>query len=150
MCVCVCMFVYVCFLPLNTICTYFLTTHLPQANDGDGTKNNSLISYSIIDNYAETFYINEMDGYIKINSTLDYEKDNHEINIKVMAKDHGIPSLNSTAILKITLEDKNDNPPEFSELVYNTKKRIKENVTEGKHKNRHLHSQLRGQGGKAS
>ncbi|XP_064183987.1 protocadherin-9-like isoform X1 [Anguilla rostrata] len=53
---------------------------------------------------------------LETSSLLDYEG-TKEYNFKIVASDSGKPSLNQTALVRVKLEDENDNPPVFSQPV---------------------------------
>ncbi|GAB1604096.1 uncharacterized protein LOC115219398 [Argonauta hians] len=97
---------------------------IPNAIDNDKSYQNKLITYELNDKdghftlsvYKQTDLISTL-GII-LESKLDREtKDSY--NIEVIAKDGGIPSKQSTLNVKISVEDENDNRPEFSQSIYN-------------------------------
>ncbi|XP_075073149.1 cadherin-23 [Mixophyes fleayi] len=93
-----------------------------RATDEDSPPNNK-ITYSIIEASAfrNFFEISISDGYgvITVIRPLDYEQiSNGVITLTVMAKDSGVPSLNSTVPVSIEVFDENDNPPTFSRPSY--------------------------------
>ncbi|XP_030055294.1 protocadherin-9 [Microcaecilia unicolor] len=53
---------------------------------------------------------------LETSSLLDYEG-TKEFSFKIVAADTGKPSLNQTALVRVELEDENDNPPIFSQPV---------------------------------
>ncbi|XP_039601252.1 protocadherin-9 isoform X2 [Polypterus senegalus] len=53
---------------------------------------------------------------LETSSLLDYEG-TKEYSFKIVASDSGKPSLNQTALVRVKLEDENDNPPIFSQPV---------------------------------
>ncbi|KAJ8352657.1 hypothetical protein SKAU_G00241330 [Synaphobranchus kaupii] len=53
---------------------------------------------------------------LETSSLLDYEG-TKEYNFKIVASDSGKPSLNQTALVRVKLEDENDNPPIFNQPV---------------------------------
>ncbi|XP_054575815.1 protocadherin-9 isoform X1 [Eptesicus fuscus] len=53
---------------------------------------------------------------LETSSLLDYEG-TKEFSFKIVASDSGKPSLNQTALVRVKLEDENDNPPVFSQPV---------------------------------
>uniref|UniRef100_A0AAY4DQM4 Cadherin domain-containing protein n=1 Tax=Denticeps clupeoides TaxID=299321 RepID=A0AAY4DQM4_9TELE len=53
---------------------------------------------------------------LETSALLDYEG-TKEYNFKIVASDSGKPSLNQTALVRVRLEDENDNPPVFSQPV---------------------------------
>ncbi|XP_053548000.1 cadherin-23 [Bombina bombina] len=93
-----------------------------RATDEDSPPNNQ-ITYSILNatvfrNYFE-ITITEGYGVITVTRPLDYEQiSNGVIILTVMAKDAGVPSLNSTVSVSIEVFDENDNPPTFSQSSY--------------------------------
>ncbi|XP_070610011.1 cadherin-23 [Erythrolamprus reginae] len=93
-----------------------------RASDEDSSPNNQ-IAYSIV--YASAFKsyfdisLSEGYGVISVIRPLDYEQvANGVIYLIVMAKDAGIPALNSTVPITIEVFDENDNPPTFSKPSY--------------------------------
>ncbi|KAM3835604.1 cadherin-23 [Vipera latastei] len=93
-----------------------------RASDEDSSPNNQ-IAYSIV--YASAFKsyfditLSEGYGVISVIHPLDYEQvANGVIYLIVMAKDAGIPALNSTVPITIEVFDENDNPPTFSKPSY--------------------------------
>ncbi|KAK6325872.1 hypothetical protein J4Q44_G00052140 [Coregonus suidteri] len=53
---------------------------------------------------------------LETSALLDFEG-TKEYNFKIIASDSGKPSLNQTALVRVRLEDENDNPPIFSQPV---------------------------------
>ncbi|KAJ3593871.1 hypothetical protein NHX12_006205 [Muraenolepis orangiensis] len=53
---------------------------------------------------------------LETSALLDYEG-TKEYNFKIVASDSGKPSLNQTALVRVRLEDENDNPPVFTQPV---------------------------------
>uniref|UniRef100_A0A8C5W6C9 Cadherin-23 n=1 Tax=Leptobrachium leishanense TaxID=445787 RepID=A0A8C5W6C9_9ANUR len=93
-----------------------------RATDEDSPPNNQ-IRYSIVNASAfpSLFEISVSEGYgvISVLRPLDYEQiSNGVILLTVMAKDAGVPSLNSTVPVSIEVFDENDNPPTFSRPSY--------------------------------
>ncbi|XP_063814849.1 cadherin-23 isoform X2 [Pseudophryne corroboree] len=93
-----------------------------RATDEDSPPNNQ-ITYNIIQASAfRSFFeisISEGYGVITVIRPLDYEQiSNGVITLMVMAKDSGVPSLNSTVPVSIEVFDENDNPPTFSRPSY--------------------------------
>ncbi|KAF3842337.1 hypothetical protein F7725_024288 [Dissostichus mawsoni] len=102
-----------------------------RATDDDSPPNNFL-TYTITSASAflSYFSIVMVEGYAVISVTrpLDYEQvPKGMVYLTVMAKDGGNPALNST--VPVTVEDENDNPPEFSKPSYIVK--IPENIIAG-------------------
>ncbi|KAM8924599.1 cadherin-23 [Pelodytes ibericus] len=93
-----------------------------RATDEDSPPNNQ-ITYSILEASAfRSFFdifISEGYGVITVIRPLDYEQiSNGVILLTIMAKDAGVPSLNSTVPVSIEVFDENDNPPTFSRPSY--------------------------------
>ncbi|KAL4640550.1 protocadherin Fat 1 isoform X2 [Arapaima gigas] len=84
---------------------------------------NGKVRYSLV---ADTnqFAIDEQTGVVTVKSPLDREVDPVYV-LKVAAQDQGTtePQLISTVILKVVLEDVNDNPPKFVPPNYHVKVR---------------------------
>ncbi|CAB4014212.1 protocadherin Fat 4-like [Paramuricea clavata] len=93
-----------------------------EAEDAD-TGMSKYVFYSFTDECkladCELFQIDTLSGIVKLNSslTLDYETRNR-YNLDILAKDRGIPSLNSTTTLVVKVEDQSDQPPEFEKSFY--------------------------------
>ncbi|XP_073506709.1 protocadherin gamma-B7-like [Phyllobates terribilis] len=86
-----------------------------QARDLD-SEDNAKITYSIIirsdeeDPLSSYISINPVTGVIYAQRSFDYE--NHkEVNIQIITRDNGSPSLNSSTTLRICIVDQNDNSP---------------------------------------
>ncbi|XP_044210752.1 protocadherin-16-like [Thunnus albacares] len=100
------------------------------ARDKDQGPNGD-INYSILQDkgaFSNWFSIDSVTGIITTLSQLDYEK-NPNPSITVLATDGGKPPLSSTAVVKIVLQDINDNEPVFERNFYNVS--IKENTAAG-------------------
>ncbi|XP_064636438.1 protocadherin-1-like isoform X2 [Lineus longissimus] len=105
--------------------------HLQTATDPDA-GNNSILSYSIVDpdkifelRVAESF---STELYLVVNKTLDRELTaSHQV--RVIARDHGVPPQTSQLLVIIEIQDANDNAPVFLQRPYEV--RVKENVTIG-------------------
>lgn len=80
------------------------------AFDND-TGNNGKIRYSIDSRSTDyLFWIDEVDGSLRANQMFDRER-TPLIEFKVIARDMGTPSLSSTATVRLTITDVNDNAP---------------------------------------
>ncbi|XP_043545771.1 protocadherin Fat 1a isoform X3 [Chiloscyllium plagiosum] len=93
-----------------------------EATDQDlGT--NGEIKYSLLTG-TDVFAIDSATGIVKVIGLLDREKDPVYL-LKIEARDQAKqePQLFSTVLLKVTLEDVNDNPPEFIPRNYHIKVR---------------------------
>ncbi|KAG8439031.1 hypothetical protein GDO86_005287, partial [Hymenochirus boettgeri] len=86
-----------------------------RALDNDAEENAKLV-YSIISSNTEELVgappisINPVTGAIYAQRPFDYEQE-RLFQIEVIAKDNGVPSLNSSATVKICVVDQNDNSP---------------------------------------
>ncbi|XP_073672247.1 protocadherin-16-like [Paramisgurnus dabryanus] len=100
------------------------------ARDKDQGPNGD-VQYSILHNersHSDWFNVDTVTGIITTQTQLDYETDPTP-SITVVATDRGRPPLSSTAVVKVILQDINDNEPTFSTKFYNTS--IKENAAVG-------------------
>ena len=79
---------------------------------------NSAISYEITAGHTSKFSINAASGVIRTSAKLDREE-TPSFRLIVTAKDHGTPSLSSTATVYVTVQDENDNIPAFPWPLYN-------------------------------
>ncbi|XP_058790848.1 cadherin-related tumor suppressor [Phymastichus coffea] len=85
-----------------------------SAKDADSGQNQE-ITYHLVNDFEETFIIDETTGEINTNAKLDREEIS-AYELIVEAHDRGIPSLTGTATVLVTVLDKNDNPPRFIRL----------------------------------
>jgi len=99
----------------NTLSTGIL---MVQASDSDSGVNQQIVYSILITENNFPFSINDTSGIVFLTRMLDRE-DNNEYSFSVIAEDRGIPSLNSTSTITITVEDRNDNAPIFDEVGYN-------------------------------
>ncbi|KAL0131096.1 hypothetical protein PUN28_002587 [Cardiocondyla obscurior] len=84
------------------------------ATDRDSGKNGQ-VTYHLINNFNDSFTIDNNTGLIETNAQLDREQiASYELIVE--AKDKGYPRLTGTATVLITVLDKNDSPPHFSRL----------------------------------
>ena len=85
-----------------------------HATDGDGSYDNSQLFYYIVDgNYDDAFIIDPpFSGIVKTNIKLDRET-YPSYRLTIRAVDTGNPAQSSSAILRITVVDVNDNEPRF-------------------------------------
>ncbi|XP_032042137.1 protocadherin-23 [Aythya fuligula] len=99
-----------------------------SAVDFDWTHENTYMEYSIIDGNAENLFTVETSvmesetsyklvGNLVLSNSLDRETAASH-RLVLLASDHGMPSLNATATVLITVLDVNDNPPVFSSPEY--------------------------------
>lgn len=87
-----------------------------QASDDDEGVNGQ-ITYSIL-NYTDHFGISH-NGSVYIRSEVDAEQLPAVIDIMIEAADGGIPTQTSDCILRVQIEDINDNRPQFTQLSTN-------------------------------
>ena len=64
------------------------------------------------------FAVNLFTGEITTTKPLDYETASSH-TFDVLAQDGGSPALNGTAWVEVTLTNVNDNPPRFTQSIYN-------------------------------
>uniref|UniRef100_A0A667WIL8 FAT atypical cadherin 1a n=1 Tax=Myripristis murdjan TaxID=586833 RepID=A0A667WIL8_9TELE len=99
-------------------------TEIIQVDSTDKDQgNNGIVKYSILAG-TDHFAINEETGLVTVTKPLDREM--HPVYIlKIAARDQAVsePQLVSTVLLKIILEDVNDNPPKFVPPNYRVKVR---------------------------
>lgn len=94
--------------------------------------NNSVVTYSIIDTpntHSEWFQIDRNSGMITTRMHIDCETEPSP-QLQIMAKDNGIPTMSSTATVRIQIHDVNDNEPIFDQSFYNAT--VSENDPKGK------------------
>ncbi|XP_067842908.1 protocadherin Fat 1a isoform X2 [Heptranchias perlo] len=91
-----------------------------EATDRD-LGSNGEVRYSILTD-TDMFAIDSVTGIVKVIGLLDREKDPFYL-LKIEARDQAKqePQLFSTVLLKVTLEDVNDNPPQFIPRNYHIK-----------------------------
>ncbi|XP_056330520.1 protocadherin-16 [Danio aesculapii] len=97
------------------------------ARDKDQGPNGD-VHYSILQNegtHLNWFSVDAVTGVVTTLTQLDYETDPMP-SITVVASDRGRPPLSSTAVVKVILQDINDNEPVFVSKFYNAS--IKENA----------------------
>uniref|UniRef100_A0A8D1Y0Z8 FAT atypical cadherin 1 n=1 Tax=Sus scrofa TaxID=9823 RepID=A0A8D1Y0Z8_PIG len=99
-----------------------------EATDKDLGPNGHVM-YSILTD-TDKFSIDSMTGVVKIVNSLDREEQ-HVHYLKIEARDQAReePQLLSTVLLKVSLEDVNDNPPKFIPPNYRVK--VREDLPEG-------------------
>lgn len=90
-----------------------------SATDKDSEKNN-VVRYQIfsnVHNSTDYFHIDSSSGLILTARMLDHEVVQEYIFV-VRATDNGFPSLSSEVSVAVVLNDMNDNPPVFNQLLY--------------------------------
>ena len=94
--------------PLASILTVVVTDA-----DETGNANSQFVITISSGNEDGLFAISSPSGVLSLSSSLDFEmQTTHELNL--IATDRGIPSLSSTAVVRITVVNVNDNPPMIS------------------------------------
>lgn len=89
------------------------------AQDQDSEKN-AVVRYQIVSdiyNSTDYFHIDSNSGVVFLARLLDYELI-QRYNFIVRATDSGDPALNSDVSVTATVTDTNDNPPNFSQALY--------------------------------
>lgn len=76
------------------------------------TKHNNIYTQG---EKAHYLHIGLKTGIIRLAQTVDRES-NEQIRVTVIAKDKGTPSLSGSTILRVSIQDANDNPPTFTNL----------------------------------
>lgn len=89
------------------------------AQDQDSEKN-AIVSYQIlsdVNNSSDFFNVHSSSGLVFTSRPLDYELV-QSYNFIVRATDSGDPALSSDVSVTVTVTDTSDNPPHFSQSVY--------------------------------
>lgn len=100
------------------------------ARDKDQGPNGD-VQYSILQTegtHSDWFSVDTITGIVTTLTQLDYESDPIP-SVTIVATDRGRPPLSSTAVVKVILQDINDNEPVFGSKFYNAS--IKENAAAG-------------------
>ncbi|KAG5330656.1 FAT protein, partial [Acromyrmex charruanus] len=85
-----------------------------SARDRDSGENGQ-VTYHLVDDFSGSFIIDSITGQIETNEKLDREEiASYELIVEV--RDQGHPQLTGTAMVLVTVLDKNDNPPHFTRL----------------------------------
>ncbi|XP_025835928.1 cadherin-related tumor suppressor [Agrilus planipennis] len=93
---------------------YVITVH---AYDADSPPFNSLVRYFIKEGDTDIFKINASTGEISLQRSLDRELQS-EYTLSLVALDTGSPPLTGTGLVKIIVQDVNDNSPQFKRHIY--------------------------------
>ncbi|XP_058484035.1 protocadherin Fat 3 [Solea solea] len=96
------------------------TTVLQVFSQDQDSEKNAVASYQILSdiyNSSDYFHIDSNSGLIFTARLLDYELA-HRYNFIVRATDSGDPALGSDVSVTVTVTDTNDNPPHFSQALY--------------------------------
>lgn len=95
-----------------------------QATDRD-SDNNGKVTYL---GTTGTFNVDPNTGNITIVKSLDYETQSM-YSLTVIAKDHGSTPKQTSVVVKVIVDDVNDNPPKFPHDMYNCS--VAENMARG-------------------
>lgn len=87
-----------------------------EANDYD-SGDFGKVTYSIEDKYNGVFTINPTNGNLRVTQSLDREYIS-KYDFHVVARDNGPERLSSSALVVVTVDDENDEPPRFPNPVY--------------------------------
>ena len=87
-----------------------------NATDKDA-GDNARIEYSLADNVRDLFSLDPNTGVLKTSTSFDHERI-QQLDVKVVAADHGKPPLSATASILVRVVDKNDERPQFSQSKY--------------------------------
>ncbi|XP_048388771.1 protocadherin-9 isoform X4 [Stegostoma tigrinum] len=89
---------------------------LITVSDRDTDVNGKVVCYieKEVPFHLKAVYDNQY--LLETSSFLDYESTN-QYSFRIVASDAGKPSLNQSALVRVKLEDENDNPPVFSQPV---------------------------------
>ena len=100
---------------------------VPAIDIDDGL--NSKLQYTILSgNIGFFFNLNEDTGIITVADYIDYEI-NQNFELEVQVVDLGIPQYTAVTTIQVSIEDVNDNFPQFSESIYYAS--VSENATIG-------------------
>ena len=100
-----------------------------SASDGDRPNtNNSAVRYGIAGGDFGSFQIDPITGIIRTVPPIDQEE-RARYSVEVVAYDLGVPSLNSTAIVEVTVINTDDENPVFTTDLYTAS--VDENSSEG-------------------
>lgn len=91
-----------------------------QAIDAD-SGDNAHLEYKLTDTSPGfPFVINNSTGWVTVSAELDRETAEF-YSFGVEARDHGVPTMSSSASVSVTILDVNDNVPTFTQHLYNLK-----------------------------
>ena len=75
---------------------------------------NGQVTYTVL-NYTDYFGVSH-NGSVYIRAEVDAEQIPEVVDITIEASDGGIPTQSSYCTLRVQIEDKNDNRPQFTQL----------------------------------
>ncbi|XP_034400280.1 protocadherin Fat 4 [Cyclopterus lumpus] len=109
---------YRAFIPENQVGSFrTIEPEVIKAQDGD-TGINMTLTYSIsADKYRSNFNMDSSSGVVSLLTALDREESSLiSVNIKVAQTDNSLKTAD--AVVSVTVEDVNDNPPQFDQPGY--------------------------------
>ena len=87
------------------------------AEDGDGSRKNSMVSYKIVGDSGLPFTVGKQSGVVLVDGSIDHEVKNY-YEFMIEARDSGTPPFSSKVPVTVNITDLNDNAPIISD--YNT------------------------------
>lgn len=87
--------------------SFFLSVY---AEDADHSRENSLVTYSIIGDVSLPFSIGLQSGEVRVDGSLDHEKAS-SYRFEIQATDNGKPPATATVQVSVNVTDLNDNAP---------------------------------------
>lgn len=100
--------------PPNTLVAMLTAADFDQGTNGSVTYS---LQAAVHQKYPNVFALDTMTGQLTTNSKLDRETIT-QYEIQVVARDQGIPPQSATATVFLSIEDVNDNSPEFYPIRY--------------------------------
>ena len=91
--------------------TFFLLAH---ADDLDGSRENSMITYRLISDPGLPFSIGPQSGEVRVDGSIDHEVKSH-YDFQIEARDNGSPPFSSRVQVSVNITDLNDNAPIISD-----------------------------------
>ena len=91
--------------------TFFLSAF---AEDGDGSRENSLVTYSLLGDPSLPFTIGSQSGEVRVDGSLDHEKKSF-YSFEIQATDNGKPPFSAKVQVAVNITDLNDNAPMVAE-----------------------------------
>lgn len=88
-----------------------------SATDSDAGRNGEVWFSIVKGNDGNVFQINSISGQITVNGTIDREMQ-ASYKLTVMASDRGKPQMKTKQVFYVTVQDENDNSPEFDARVF--------------------------------
>jgi len=91
--------------------TFFLLAH---ADDFDGSRENSMITYRLIADPGLPFSIGSQSGEVRVDGSIDHEVQSY-YHFQIEARDNGSPPFSSRVQVNVNITDLNDNAPIISD-----------------------------------